>query len=98
MALTEYKFGDFLELTNQKNSDGKYGEDDAIGVNIDKVIQPMKGHLTEKDFTKFHLVPPQHFAYNPRGSRKLGIGFNNTQNTYIITFNDKDWRTAKDQS
>lgn len=88
MALTEYKFGDLLELTNQKNSDGKYGEDDAIGVNIDKVIQPMKGHLTEKDFTKFHLVPPQHFAYNPRGSRKLGIGFNNTQNTYIITFND----------
>lgn len=92
MALTEYKFGDFLELTNQKNSDGKYGEDDAIGVNIDKVIQPMKGHLTEKDFTKFHLVPPQHFAYNPRGSRKLGIGFNNTQNTYIITFNDNVFR------
>lgn len=92
MALTEYKFGDLLELTNQKNSDGKYGEDDAIGVNIDKVIQPMKGHLTEKDFTKFHLVPPQHFAYNPRGSRKLGIGFNNTQNTYIITFNDNVFR------
>lgn len=99
MGLTKYNFGDLLELTNQKNSDGKYGEDDAIGVNIDKIIQPMRGQITEKDFTKFHLVPPQHFAYNPRGSRKLGIGFNNTRNIYIITFNDNVFRikdSAKD--
>ena len=99
MGLTKYNFGDLLELTNQKNSDGKYGEDDAIGVNIDKIIQPMRGQITEKDFTKFHLVPPQHFAYNPRGSRKLGIGFNDTHNTYIITFNDNVFRikdSAKD--
>ena len=92
MGLNKYNFGDLLELTNQKNSDGKYGEDDAIGVNIDKIIQPMRGQITEKDFTKFHLVPPQHFAYNPRGSRKLGIGFNDTHNTYIITFNDNVFR------
>ena len=99
MGLTKYNFGDLLELTNQKNSDGKYGEDEAIGVNIDKIIQPMRGQITEKDFTKFHLVPPQHFAYNPRGSRKLGIGFNDTHNTYIITFNDNVFRikdSAKD--
>lgn len=99
MGLNKYNFGDLLELTNQKNSDGKYGEDDAIGVNIDKIIQPMRGQITEKDFTKFHLVPPQHFAYNPRGSRKLGIGFNDTHNTYIITFNDNVFRikdSAKD--
>lgn len=62
MGLNKYNFGDLLELTNQKNSDGKYGEDDAIGVNIDKIIQPMRGQITEKDFTKFHLVPPTTFC------------------------------------
>lgn len=92
MGLSKYKFGELLELTNEKNSDGKYGENDAIGVNVDKIILPMRGKISEKDFSKFHLVPPGHFAYNPRGSRKLGIGFNDTDRTFIITFNDNVFR------
>lgn len=99
MGLTKYKFGELLELANEKNSDGKYGENDAIGVNVDKIILPMRGKISEKDFSKFHLVPPGHFAYNPRGSRKLGIGFNDTDRTFIITFNDNVFRikpSAKD--
>lgn len=92
MGLSKYKFGELLELTNEKNSDGKYGENDAIGVNVDKIILPMRGKISEKDFSKFHMVPPGHFAYNPRGSRKLGIGFNDTDRTFIITFNDNVFR------
>ena len=38
MGLSKYKFGELLELTNENNSDGKYGENDAIGVNVDKII------------------------------------------------------------
>ena len=98
MGLTKYKFGELIELTNEKNANGLYGEDDAIGVNIDKIIMPMRGNLEKKDFSNFHLVPPRQFAYNPRGSRKLGIGFNDTEKTFIITFNDNVFRikeTAK---
>lgn len=95
MGLTKYKFGELIELTNVKNSDERYGKDDAIGVNIDKIIMPMRGNIAEKDFSTFHLVPPRHFAYNPRGSRKLGIGFNNTENTYIITFNDNVFKVKE---
>lgn len=69
MELTKYKIGELIELTNEKNANGLYGEDDAIGVNIDKIIMPMRGNLEKKDFSNFHLVPPRHFAYNPRGSR-----------------------------
>lgn len=100
MGLTKYRFGELIELTNVKNSEGRYGEADAIGVNIDKIIMPMRGKLTEKNFLNFHLVPPRHFAYNPRGSRKLGIGFNDTEKTFIITFNDNVFRikeSAKDK-
>ena len=99
MGLNKYKFGELLELTNERNLDRKYGENDAIGVNVDKIILPMRGKISEKDFSKFHLVPPGHFAYNPRGSRKLGIGFNDTDKTFIITFNDNVFRikpSAKD--
>ena len=88
MALRKIKFCELIELTNIKNSDNKYGIDDAIGVNMEKIIKPMRGNNEEKDFEKFHLVPPRHFAYNPRGGSKLGLGFNDTERTYIITFND----------
>ena len=92
MALNKYKFGDLIELNIIKNESCLYGEEDAIGVNIDKVILPMRGSNDSKNYDKFNLVPPKHFAYNPRGSRKLGLGFNDTENTYIITFNDNVFR------
>ena len=50
MELTKYKIGELIELTNEKNANGLYGEDDAIGVNIDKIIMPMRGNLEKKDF------------------------------------------------
>ena len=93
------KIGPYIEQSYIKNTEGLYGESDAIGVNIDKEILPMRGNISEKDFTTFYLVPPKHFAYNPRGSRKLGLGYNATPNTYIITFNDVVFRikpTAED--
>ena len=92
MGLSKHRFGELLELTNEQNTGREYGENDAIGVNVDKIIQPMRGKISEKDFSKFYLVPPRHFAYNPRGSRKLGIGFNDTDRTFIITFNDNVFR------
>ena len=86
------KIGPYIEQSFVKNTDGLYGEPSAIGVNIEKDILPMRGNISEKDFTNFYLVPPGHFAYNPRGSRKLGLGYNATPNTYIITFNDVVFR------
>lgn len=86
------RLGEYIELNMTRNSKGIYGEADAVGVNIEKIILPMRGNIESKDFNKFFLVPPKSFAYNPRGSRKLGIGLNLTQGTYIITFNDVVFR------
>lgn len=86
------RIGPYIEQSYIKNTDNSYGETNAIGVNIDKEMLPMRGNISEKDLTNFYLVPPEHFAYNPRGSRKLGLGYNATPNTYIITFNDVVFR------
>lgn len=48
----------------------------------------MKGDTTRKELKNFYIVNPDFFVYNPRGSRKLGIGYNNSINTYITTFNN----------
>ena len=45
MALIEYTFGDLIELYIVQNSDGKYGADSAIGINIDKEIRVMRGFI-----------------------------------------------------
>lgn len=90
------RLGDYIELYYERNSLMVYNESNAIGVNIDKEIRPMQGHLGEKKFEIFLIVPPNHFVYNPRGSRKLGIGYNDTQNTYITTFNNIVFRLNQD--
>ncbi len=82
------KLGPYIEQLYERNTDNLYGEPEAIGVNIDKVIRPMQGHLENKRFDTFFVVKPNNFVYNPRGSRKLGLGFNDTNNTYITTFNN----------
>ena len=90
------RLGDYIEQYYERNSLMVYNESNAIGVNIDKEIRPMQGHLGEKKFEIFLIVPPNHFVYNPRGSRKLGIGYNDTQNTYITTFNNIVFRINQD--
>ena len=90
------RLGDYIEQYYERNSLMVYNESNAIGVNIDKEIRPMQGHLGEKKFEIFLIVPPNHFVYNPRGSRKLGIGYNDTQNTYITTFNNIVFRLNQD--
>ena len=92
MSVNWLKIGPYIEQSTVRNTDCQYGEFDAIGVNIGKEILPMRGNISEKDFSNFFLVPPRHFAYNPRGSRKLGLRYNATPNTYIITFNDVVFR------
>ena len=86
------RLGDYIEQYFERNSAKQYKDSDAIGVNIDKEMRPMQGHLEEKKFETFWVVRPNSFVYNPRGSRKLGLGYNNTQNTYITTFNNVVFR------
>lgn len=92
MGLTKYGFGELIELCFIRNSDGKYKEDSTIGVNIDKEIRVMRGDAASKDLKTFYVVKPDFFVYNPRGSRKLGLGYNDSNNTYITTFNNMVFR------
>lgn len=88
MALTKYKFGDLIELCFIRNDGKMYDENSAIGVNMDKEIRSMKGDTAGKELEKFFIVKPSFFVYNPRGSRKLGLGYNDSSSTFITTYNN----------
>lgn len=88
--------GDYIEEVDERNTKRTYSEKDCVGVNIDKELKLMRGNLESKKFELFKLVEPFAFVYNPRGSRKLGLGFNGRNMTYITTFNNITFRVNKD--
>ena len=93
MALTRYKLGQLIELILDTNSELLYGPDDVRGMTITKEIIPTKADMGETDLSKFLLVGPNAFIYNPRThGKKIGFGYNNTADTFIISWNNIAFR------
>ncbi|MFT8991631.1 MAG: restriction endonuclease subunit S [Leuconostoc mesenteroides] len=90
--------GDLIELSNETNSDGKFGADDVKGMTITKKIIPTKAKVKDTDISKFLVVQPNQFVYNPRThGAKIGLGFNDTIAPFIISWNNTAFR-VKDLS
>lgn len=89
MELTKYKIGDLIEVVSETNSDLKYNKNDVVGITITKEIIPTKANVSSADLSNFTVIKPNTFIYNPRThGKKIGFGYNNTKNTFIISFNN----------
>ena len=89
MGLTKYKLGELIELVLKTNSELRYGPDDVRGMTITKEIIPTKADVTGTDLSKFLVVSPGDFIYNPRThGKRIGFGYNNTDDTFIISWNN----------
>ncbi len=90
--------GEYIELCDERNSKGLYTIDDAMGMTITKEIIPTKANLGDSDLSKFWVVNPKEFVYNPRThGKKIGLGYNNTEKPFIISWNNVAFR-VKDES
>lgn len=86
MALT--KLGKYIELSDLRNSEDKYGEEAVVGISTQKTMISTKADLDGVKLTSYKLLPPGYFAYVPDTSRrgdKMSLCFNNTENTYIVS-------------
>lgn len=93
MALTKYYLGDLLELTTEVNNENKYNVDDVRGMTITKEIIPTKADVSNTDLSKFLVVHPGEFVFNPRThGKKIGFGYNDTDSTFIISWNNIAFR------
>lgn len=89
MGLTKYKLGELIELVLETNSELQYGPDDVRGMTITKEIIFTKADVTGTDLSKFLVVSPGEFIYNPRThGKRIGFGYNNTDDTFIISWNN----------
>lgn len=93
MALTKYCLGDLLELTTETNANNEYGASDVRGMTITKEIIPTKADVSNTDLSKFLVVHPGEFVFNPRThGKKIGFGYNDTDSSFIISWNNIAFR------
>lgn len=97
MALTKYKLGKLIELVLDTNSELLYGPDDVRGMTITKEIIPTKADVSKTDLSKFLVVHPGEFIYNPRThGKRIGFGYNNTNYNFIISWNNIAFKVKKE--
>jgi len=83
------RLGECIEQTENRNYDLFYGANDVVGMTITKQIIPTKADVENTDLTQFLIVSPREFVYNPRThGKKIGLGFNNTDKTLMISWNN----------
>lgn len=88
-----YKFENLIEEVKELNTELKYGLDDIVGVTIEKGLIPTVANLTQTALDKFYIVKPETFIYNPRTHGvRLGMGYNETSDTYITSWNNVAFR------
>lgn len=97
MGLSRYRLGDLLELTTEINDENKYNATHVRGMTITKEIIPTKANLVDTELDKFLVVHPQEFIFNPRThGKKIGFGFNNTDETFLISWNNIAFRLKEE--
>lgn len=97
MALIKYRIGQLIELTSEINSSNSFGPDDVRGVTITKQIIPTKANVSTTDLRKFLIIRPGEFVFNPRTHGKyIGLGYNNTDESFIITWNNIGFRIKEE--
>lgn len=86
---TTIPLADIIEKVDERNTNGKYCEEDVRGINNTKEFADTKADITDVDLTKFKIVKPGCFAYNSRtdGRDMLVLALNRDSHSIIVTFN-----------
>ena len=88
MALTKYKLGSLLQLSEDRNDELKYALGSVKGISIQKRFIETKADMEGVSLKPYILVKPNYFAYVPitsRNGEKITIAHNDTPNTYIVS-------------
>ena len=89
------RIGDYIEQCDERNTDLRYDISDVMGMTITKEIISTKANLEGNDLSKFKIVDPGEFVFNPRThGKRIGLGLNNTNKAFLISWNNIAFRIA----
>ena len=96
MGLSKYNLGKLIELVTETNTELKYHAEDVRGMTITKEIIPTKANVKDSDLSKFLIVHPSEFIFNPRThGKKIGFGFNNSKDSFLISWNNIAFKVSE---
>lgn len=88
MGLSKYKLGELIELTDERNTTGKYLLDDVKGISTEKRFIDTKANMDGVSLDSYKVVNYREFAYVPDTSRrgdKIALAFNNDIQSLLIS-------------
>lgn len=92
------RLGDYIEQTDERNSDDKLNENDVRGISTEKKFIETKANLDGVSLTSYKVVKPNEFVYvadTSRRGEKIALALNDSNESYLIssiytTFRSKD--------
>ena len=95
----KHPIGDYIEETDVRNVDLMFGQSDVKGMTITKEIIPTKANTAKAEVSNYKIVYPNEFVYNPRThGKKIGLGFNYTNEPFIISWNNSSFKIKDGKS
>lgn len=88
MGLSKYKLGELIELTDERNTTGKYLLDNVKGISTEKRFIDTKANMDGVSLDSYKVVNYREFAYVPDTSRrgdKIALAFNNDIQSLLIS-------------
>ena len=80
--------GDYIELCDERNSNGVYTLDDVRGISILKKLIPTKADMQDVSLSPYKLLKPKEFCYvtvTSRNGGKISLALNEYDETYILS-------------
>jgi type I restriction enzyme S subunit len=86
--MAKTKLGQYIALSDLKNSDNKLDENFVVGLSTNKEIIKTKADLDGVNMISYKLFPPKHFAYvadTSRRGEKISLAYNTIDTTYLVS-------------
>lgn len=82
------EIGQYIEESNERNSEEKYGIASVRGLAVSKGMIKTKANMKGVSLKSYKVVKPREIAFVPDTSRrgdKMSLGMNNTDNNYLVS-------------
>lgn len=82
------RLGDYIELCEERNSEGKYMIDDVRGISIEKKLIYTKANMEGVSLISYKIIKPSEFAYvtvTSRNGNRISLTINDTIETFIVS-------------
>ncbi len=82
------EIGPYIEQYDERNTDGKYGVDNVMGISITKEFIATRANITGVELNNYKVVRKDCFIYSTNTARmsdKIAIALNKTDDVYILS-------------